>query len=137
MRPYLVQSVTSPSGERTERSPELMRQVISEQTSAKVRAILEQVVGDSAEGTGRNAAVAGYRIGGKTGTSTKTTQEIAGTKEYIVSFIGFAPADDPEIAVLVLLDNPGSEQRRLRLRRPDGRAGGGEDDGRHPALPGL
>ena len=107
MRPYLVQSVTSPSGERTERSPELIRQVISEQTSAKVRSILEQVVGDSAEGTGRNAAVAGYRIGGKTGTSTKTTQEIAGTKEYIVSFIGFAPADDPEIAVLVLLDNPG------------------------------
>ena len=51
----------------------------------------------------------GYRIGGKTGTSTKTTEEIAGNKEYIVSFIGFAPADDPQIALLVLLDNPSSE----------------------------
>ena len=107
MRPYLVQSITSPTGEREERGGTAVRRVISEETSAKVRAILEQVVGDPDEGTGRNAAVAGYRIGGKTGTSTKTTQEIAGTKEYIVSFIGFAPADDPEIALLVLLDDPG------------------------------
>ena len=84
-------------------------QVISEEASATVRKILEQVVGDQKEGTGHNAYVAGYRIGGKTGTSTKTTEEIAGNKEYIVSFIGFAPADDPEIAILVLLDDPSSE----------------------------
>ena len=109
MQPYLVQSITSPDGAVTEHSGEAVRQVISEETSAKVREILEQVVGDSAEGTGRNAYVAGYRIGGKTGTSTKTTEEIAGNKEYIVSFIGFAPADDPQIALLVLLDNPSSE----------------------------
>ena len=109
MQPHLVNSVTDPDGSVTEYEPVEIRQVISEETSAKVREILEQVVGDSVEGTGRNAYVAGYRIGGKTGTSTKTTQEIAGTKEYIVSFIGVAPADDPQIALLVLLDNPSSE----------------------------
>ena len=109
MQPYLVQSTTSPDGTVTEHDSTPVRQVISEETSAKVRRILEQVVGDSTEGTGRNAYVAGYRIGGTTGTSTKTTEEIAGNKEYIVSFIGFAPADDPQIALLVLLDNPSSE----------------------------
>ena len=109
MQPYLVQSTTSLDGTVTEHDSTPVRQVISEETSAKVRRILEQVVGDSTEGTGRNAYVAGYRIGGKTGTSTKTTEEIAGNKEYIVSFIGFAPADDPQIALLVLLDNPSSE----------------------------
>lgn len=109
MQPYLVQSTTSPDGAVTEHDSTPVRQVISEETSAKVRQILEQVVGDSTEGTGRNAYVAGYRIGGKTGTSTKTTEEIAGNKEYIVSFIGFAPVDDPQIALLVLLDNPSSE----------------------------
>ena len=108
-QPHVVESVTSPLGVKEELAPEPLRQVISSETSAKVREILEQVVGDPNEGTGRNAAVAGYRIGGKTGTSTKTTQELAGTKEYIVSFVGVAPADDPEIALLVLLDNPSSE----------------------------
>ena len=110
MRPYLVQSVEDSDGNLVSQTePELVRQVISEETSAAVRGILEQVVGDQKEGTGHNAYVAGYRIGGKTGTSTKTTEEIAGNKEYIVSFIGFAPADDPEIAILVLLDDPSSE----------------------------
>lgn len=110
MRPHLVERVTGPEGEViSETGAEAVRQVISEETSAKVCSILEQVVGDPNEGTGRNAYVAGYRIGGKTGTSTKTTEEIAGNKEYIVSFIGVAPADDPQIALLVLLDNPSSE----------------------------
>ena len=110
MKPYLVQSVEDSEGNIVSQTePELVRQVISEETSATVRKILEQVVGDQKEGTGHNAYVAGYRIGGKTGTSTKTTEEIAGNKEYIVSFIGFAPADDPEIAILVLLDDPSSE----------------------------
>ena len=110
MKPYLVQSVEDPEGNIiSQTEPELVRQVISEDTSAAVRRILEQVVGDQKEGTGHNAYVAGYRIGGKTGTSTKTTKEISGEKEYIVSFIGFAPADDPQIAILVLLDDPSSE----------------------------
>ena len=110
MKPYHVQSVEESEGNIiSQTAPDHVQQVISEETSASVRAILEQVVGDQKEGTGHNAYVAGYRIGGKTGTSTKTTKEISGEKEYIVSFIGFAPADDPQIAILVLLDDPSSE----------------------------
>lgn len=110
MQPHLVQSVEDPQGNLVSQTePQVVRQVVSEETSASVRRILEQVVSDQTEGTGHNAYVAGYRIGGKTGTSTKTTKEISGEKEYIVSFIGFAPADDPEVAILVLLDDPSSE----------------------------
>ena len=108
MQPYVVRQVLNPDGTVAfEREPTLRRQVVSAETSAKVRAILEQVVGDPKEGTGRNAAVAGYRIGGKTGTSEKVSLEAqTGVKQYIVSFIGVAPADDPQIAVLVFLDTP-------------------------------
>ena len=111
MRPYVVSEIRSADGETVlRREPELVRQVIREETSEKVRSILEQVVGDPKEGTGRNASVAGYRIGGKTGTSEKVSLEAAtGEKEYIVSFIGFAPADDPQIAVLVFLDTPSTK----------------------------
>ncbi len=108
MQPYVVRQILNPDGSvASERKPTLRRQVISEETSAKVRTILEQVVGDPKEGTGRNAAVAGYRIGGKTGTSEKVSLEAkTGVKQYIVSFIGIAPADDPQIAVLAFLDTP-------------------------------
>ncbi|MDR1132213.1 MAG: PASTA domain-containing protein [Oscillospiraceae bacterium] len=110
MKPYIVREVRNSDGSvyaRTE--PTVVRQVISEETSRTVRAMLEQVVGDKNEGTGKNAYVAGYRIGGKTGTSTNTVLEAqTGEKEYIVSFVGVAPIDDPKIAVLVLLDCPGS-----------------------------
>ena len=111
MRPYVVSEIRSADGETVlRREPELVRQVIREETSEKVRSILEQVVGDPKEGTGRNASVAGYRIGGKTGTSEKVSLEAAtGEKEYIVSFIGFGPADDPQIAVLVFLDTPSTK----------------------------
>ncbi len=108
MQPYVVSSVTDSEGSViSAREPTVVRQVISEETSAEVCKILEQVVSDSTEGTGKNAYVAGYRIGGKTGTSEKVAQSLeTGEQEYIVSFIGFAPADDPKIAILVLLDNP-------------------------------
>ena len=108
MEPYVVQRLLAPDGSvRFEHEPRFVRQVISESTSQKVREILEQVVGDPLDGTGRNAAVPGYRIGGKTGTSEKVSLEAqTGQKEYIVSFIGFAPADDPKIALLVFLDTP-------------------------------
>ena len=98
MKPYVVKSIVNGDGEAVvSNSPTVVRQVVSEQTSATVRQILEQVVGDPVDGTGKNAYVAGYRIGGKTGTSEKVAQDAAGgAKEYIVSFIGFAPADDPQ-----------------------------------------
>ena len=108
MKPYVVGKITDASGNTVkEKVPETIRQVISAQTSEKVRTILERVVGDRNEGTGRNAAVDGYKIGGKTGTSEKVSLEAkTGKKEYIVSFVGFAPADDPKIAVLIFLDTP-------------------------------
>lgn len=111
MKPYVVRQMLNSDGTTAyEREPCLVRQVISAETSEKVRTILEQVVGDSRDGTGRNAAVPGYRIGGKTGTSEKVSLEAqTGEKEYIVSFIGFAPADKPRIALLVFLDTPSSK----------------------------
>ena len=111
MEPYVVREVTDPSGKiLTSHEPTVVRQVISEETSAEIRGILEKVVGDPVDGTGKNAYVAGYRIGGKTGTSEKVAQDAAGgPKEYIVSFVGVAPADNPKIVILVLLDTPSSE----------------------------
>ncbi|MGI5976462.1 MAG: penicillin-binding transpeptidase domain-containing protein [Candidatus Limivicinus sp.] len=108
MQPYVVSRMLNPDGSLAyERSPKCVRQVISSETSKTVREILEKVVGDPKDGTGRNAAVSGYRIGGKTGTSEKVSLEAkTGQKEYIVSFIGFAPADDPKIAILIFLDTP-------------------------------
>ncbi len=82
-----------------------VRQVVSEETSATVRQILEYVVTD---GTGKNGQVAGYRIGGKTGTAdkanTKTPENPKG--DIVVSFLAFAPADDPQIMMLLTLDTP-------------------------------
>ena len=111
MQPYVVRQILAPDGSvRAERQPTVVRRVLSEETSATVRTILEQVVGDPKDGTGRNAAVAGYRIGGKTGTSEKVSLEAqTGEKQYIVSFIGFAPADDPQIAILAFLDTPSTK----------------------------
>ncbi|MDR2615446.1 MAG: PASTA domain-containing protein, partial [Oscillospiraceae bacterium] len=103
--PHIVERVTDADGNIVLNvEPELVRQVVSEQTSAVVRKILEKVV---SEGTGKNAYVKGYRVGGKTGTTTDTVKEVAeGVKEYKVSFCGAAPMDDPRLVVLVLLDNP-------------------------------
>ena len=108
MQPYVVGEVLDSEGNIVEqREPTVVRQVVSEETSARVCEILEQVVGNP-NGTGNNAYVAGYRIGGKTGTSEDVVYEAqTGTKRYIVSFIGIAPMDDPQVAVLVLLKSPG------------------------------
>ncbi len=74
--------------------------IVSEETSALMRQILEQVV---AEGSGKKAALEGYRIGGKTATSEKLPRSM---KKYISSFIGFAPADDPQVIALITIDEP-------------------------------
>lgn len=83
--------------------PELVRQVISPETSKQVREALESVV---AKGTGRNAFLDGYRVGGKTGTAQKVVGGRYSANEHIVSFIGFAPADDPKVVIYVAVDNP-------------------------------
>ena len=106
LEPYIVKEVIDSDGniieshDRTE-----VRQVISEETSAQVSDMLEQVV---SVGTGKNAYVMGYRVAGKTGTSEKKAKELATgvTGLRISSFVAFAPADDPQIAVLVMLDEP-------------------------------
>lgn len=106
MKPHLAKQIQDPeTGEVIQRfEPEFIRQVISPETSEKVRMALESVV---AKGTGSNAFIDGYRVGGKTGTAQKVG---AGGQylqnNHIVSFMGFAPADDPQIVVYVAVDNP-------------------------------
>lgn len=103
MQPRLVKELTNSNNEIvTKFEPKVVRQAISKQTSDIMRSILEGVVDISGTGTGRNAYVRGYRVAGKTGTSEKGVN----TNKYIASFVGFAPADDPAICVLVLLDEP-------------------------------
>lgn len=84
-------------------SPVAKRQLISEQTSEKIRNALESVV---AQGTGGRAFVDGYRVGGKTGTAQKALNGRYLENNHIVSFIGFAPADNPQLVVYVAVDNP-------------------------------
>ena len=97
--PYLVEQIVDSDGNVTyqhDNTP--VRQVISEETSAHVRECLEYVVSD---GTGRNGQVKGYRVGGKTGTADKGQ-----TGDLVVSFVSFAPADDPQVIILVTMDTP-------------------------------
>lgn len=104
-QPYVAKSWTNPdTGEIVaSNEPKLIRQVVSEETSKQVREALESVV---ANGTGGNAFIDGYRVGGKTGTAQKVINGRYSTSEHIVSFIGFAPADDPQIVVYTAVDNP-------------------------------
>ena len=107
MEPYLVGQVIESNGNIVlEQTPTPMRRVISEETSQTMRTLLESVV---TEGTAKNASVAGFRIGGKTGTSEKIDVfDAAGNRvmDKIVSFVGVAPMDDPQYIVLVALDTP-------------------------------
>ena len=102
VKPQIVKEIRSDNGVIKSYQTEVVNKVISEDTSAKMRDILEQVV-SAPDGTGKNAYIAGYRIGGKTGTSQKGDR--SDTKR-IASFVGFAPADDPQIVVLIMLDEP-------------------------------
>ncbi len=100
VKPYVVQTVTAQDGTVIQNTQtEVVRQVVSQQTSQRAANILEKVV---SEGTGGNAYVAGYRIGGKTGSS-----EVRLEKDHtLVSFMGYAPADDPQVIVLLAYDRP-------------------------------
>lgn len=104
-QPYVVASIFDPLTKEKvqETSPNCVRQVISEETSAKMRDALETVVTD---GGGKNAYIEGYRIGGKTGTAQKAVNGSYVGGGYILSFVGIAPIDDPEIVLYVAMDNP-------------------------------
>jgi stage V sporulation protein D (sporulation-specific penicillin-binding protein) len=104
-KPYIAKELIDPStGEVVmKNTPSAKRQVISKKTSEKIRYALESVV---AKGSGVRAFVDGYRVGGKTGTAQKAQNGRYLENNHIVSFIGFAPADDPEIVVYVAVDNP-------------------------------
>ena len=101
--PHVVSKIVSPSGATVQNiEPRLLKQTISEATSAKIRDMCKQVViGEN--GTGKTARPAGYIIGGKTGTAETLPR---GNHEYVVSFMGYAPADDPQIAIYVVVDRP-------------------------------
>ncbi len=106
LQPYVVQSITDGDGNTTFYHETVeVRQVISESTSEKMRGILESVV---ANDSGHNASQIGYRIGGKTGTSELLDRknEPGYNKDVMCSFMGFAPADDPRVLVLVVYDTP-------------------------------
>lgn len=105
MVPHVLDHTTDRNGNVVDTFPVTeVRQVISEETSATVRDILEQVV-CAKKGTGKNAYQSGYRIGGKTGTSEKIGAN-ENEDDYIVSFLGVAPANDPKIVVLLAYDTP-------------------------------
>lgn len=102
MQPYLLKEAIAPDGTVLYRTqPKVVSNPISEETSATMRQLLEQVVSD---GGARNAAIEGYRIGGKTGTAQVYKDGRIVRDVHIGSFLGFAPADDPRIALLVIVD---------------------------------
>ena len=105
MKPFLVKYISNSNTNELIKNyePIVKRQVISESTSETVRYALENVV---ATGTGRNAFINNYRVGGKTGTAQKVKDGHYLDNNYILSFIGFTPADDPEVVVYVAIDNP-------------------------------
>lgn len=107
LEPYVVQSIRDDSGDTVYyHETSEVRQTISESTSEKIRSILEYVVN---EGSGHNAYQAGYRIAGKTGTSEKIdlrTPEDPDNDDVICSFMGYAPAEDPKVLVLLAYDTP-------------------------------
>ncbi len=102
MRPYLVSKILDEDGNIiSETEPYVKRQVVSEKTADIMTELMEQVV---VWGTAKNAYVAGYHIAGKTGTSEKIGANAA--DQTVASFVGFAPANNPEIAVFIALDEP-------------------------------
>lgn len=99
--PHMVDKITNANGAVVENiEPRVLKQTVSESTSALIRQYCNAVV---TEGTGKTARPAGYMIGGKTGTAETLPRD---NGEYVVSFMGYAPADDPEIAIYVVVDRP-------------------------------
>ena len=101
MKPHVVKELTNEEGTVVKKvEPTLVRQIVSEETTKTVRELLENAVN---VGSGQNAYIKGYRVAGKTGTSEKIPR---GQGKYVASFVGFAPANDPKVACLVVVDEP-------------------------------
>jgi cell division protein FtsI (penicillin-binding protein 3) len=107
MRPYVIKAILNDSGDVVKQTrPKVVRRVISYQTARKVAGILEGVV--SKEGTGPKAAISGFRVAGKTGTSQKVdpkSKQYSRTK-YVATFAGFVPVNRPKLVILVVIDEP-------------------------------
>ncbi len=107
LKPHIVKEIDDPAADKkTETQKEQVRQVITAETSKLTSGFLEQVVSDSKIGTGRNAAIAGYRVAGKTGTAQKIVNGTYSKDKYVVSFIGYAPVSNPRFVVYVIVDSP-------------------------------
>ncbi|MEW9081343.1 MAG: stage V sporulation protein D [Caldanaerobacter subterraneus] len=103
MQPQIVKAIVDSKGKVVkEFKPKIVRRVISEETSATMREILKSVV---AEGTGKAGYIEGFDVAGKTGTTEKYMPG-----KYVASFVGFAPADDPKVIVLVVIDEPNNPE---------------------------
>ncbi|MNO29679.1 Penicillin-binding protein 2B [compost metagenome] len=107
MVPHVVKEITDPNtGKKTVTQPEVVRQVISKESARETGSYLEQVVADQVIGTGRYAYIEGYRVAGKTGTAIKVSGTDYDHDKVLSSFIGYAPVNDPKIAVIVIVDEP-------------------------------
>ncbi|WP_434750136.1 penicillin-binding transpeptidase domain-containing protein [Paenibacillus amylolyticus] len=107
LQPHLVKEIINPNDGSTEViKPKVIRQVISKESAKLVGGYLEQVVADQTIGTGRNAYIEGYRVAGKTGTARKVINGQYSKSKDVVSFIGFAPVNNPKIAMLIVIDQP-------------------------------
>ncbi len=109
LQPQIIKEITDPSTKTTTKvEPKVVRQVISEETSREVGEYLEQVVSDKEIGTGKDAYIEGYRVAGKTGTAQKTNVSGIGyaADKFVVSFIGYAPVENPKIVVYIIVDEP-------------------------------
>jgi cell division protein FtsI/penicillin-binding protein 2 len=118
MRPYVVKSLLSEEGMSIkENKPKAVRRVISEETAAKVKELLEGVV---ERGTGKKAGIDNFRVCGKTGTAEKVNTERGGyyRNRYITSFVGFAPFERPAVSVVISVDEPKGEHLASRVGAP-------------------
>jgi cell division protein FtsI (penicillin-binding protein 3) len=106
MKPYIVQQIVNQNGQTVKAfKPQKIRRAISARNAKIVRNIMKTVITEG--GTGVNAALDGYSVGGKTGTSRKLDKNGQySSNRHIASFIGFTPADDPEIVIMVVIDEP-------------------------------
>ncbi|AGA69344.1 cell division protein FtsI/penicillin-binding protein 2 [Desulfitobacterium dichloroeliminans LMG P-21439] len=110
-KPYILEKITYPDGTTKTIEPTPVRQVVSKSTAEQMTAILESVVD---KGTGAAAHIPGVRVAGKTGTAQKVDPETGGysSTDFVASFAAYAPANDPKIALLILIDTPQGESHQ-------------------------